>query len=57
MRPIGRREFVALIGAAAWPLAAPAQAGPSIALLGGVGGGLAPARLVQDLGLVLVSIS
>jgi hypothetical protein len=30
---------------------------PSIALLGGVGGGLAPARLVQDLGLVLVSIS
>ena|SRR5215204_1771464 len=28
-----------------------------LALLGGVGGGLAPARLVQDLGLVLVSIS
>jgi hypothetical protein len=30
---------------------------PSIALLGGVGGDLAAARLVQDLGLVLVSIS
>ena len=29
----------------------------AIALLGGVGGGLAPAGLVQDLGLVLVSIS
>jgi hypothetical protein len=28
-----------------------------LALLGGVGGGLAPARLVQDLGPVLVSIS